>query len=112
MVSIDRFRKMALAFPDTDEHPHFQRQAFRVRQRIFATISSADHIAMLLLSPAEQSVYCDFAPGIFYPVPGTWGKKGSTFVNLKKVPAAVAAEALAAAYAHTAAKYPPKKKRP
>ena len=40
---------------------------------------------MLKLTPIDQSVFCAFDPAVFYPVPGGWGKKGATFVNLAKV---------------------------
>ena len=39
MVSIETVRKLALSFPETDEHPHFERRAFRVKKKIFATLS-------------------------------------------------------------------------
>lgn len=111
MVTIDRFRKMALALPDTDEHPHFHLQSFRVRKKIFATLHAGDHRAMLKLSPVDQSVFCDLNNEIFFPVPGGWGKQGCTFVNLKKVTTPVFKEALQIAYEGIAAKHPAKTKR-
>ena len=39
MVSIATVRQLALSFPETDEHPHFHRKAFRVKKNIFATLS-------------------------------------------------------------------------
>lgn len=38
MVSISTAKEMALAFPETDEHQHFDKPAFRVRSKIFATV--------------------------------------------------------------------------
>ena len=38
MISIATVRELALAFPETDEHPHFDRKAFRVKKKIFATL--------------------------------------------------------------------------
>ena len=104
MVSIDRFRKMALSLPDTDEHPHFHLQAFRVKKKIFATLHAADNRAMLKLSPVEQSVYCDLDNKMFFPVPGGWGKQGATFVDLGSVKSSVFREALQTAYAGVVAK--------
>lgn len=40
---------------------------------------------MLKLSLIDQSVFCSYDNTIFFPVPGGWGKKGATFVDLKKV---------------------------
>lgn len=98
MISADTFRKLALALPDTDEHPHFEKSAFRVNKKIFATLHEAKNKGMVILTPADQSVYCDFDPVSFSPVPGTWGAKGSTFVDLKKVKKEVMKEAMALAY--------------
>ncbi|MBO9632238.1 MAG: MmcQ/YjbR family DNA-binding protein [Chitinophagaceae bacterium] len=98
MINADTFRKLALSFPDTDEHPHFERAAFRVNKKIFATLHEAKHQGMVILTPADQSVYCDFDPASFSPVPGTWGAKGSTFVDLKKVKKEVLKEAMTLAY--------------
>jgi predicted DNA-binding protein (MmcQ/YjbR family) len=111
MVSIDAFRKLALAMPDTDEHPHFHLFAFRVRKKIFATLHANDNRAMLKLEPVEQSVYCDYDNSIFFPVPGAWGKQGCTFVDLKKVKTTIFREALTTAYEGVALKHPAKKKK-
>lgn len=105
------FRQAALSFAETDEHPHFNRAAFRVRKHIFASLLEAQHLAMVQLTPAEQSVYCDFDPVSFYPATGAWGKQGCTMVKLQQVKPAVVKEALAAAYAHIAGKYPPKTRK-
>lgn len=38
-MSIEQFYQMALSFPGVIEHPHFDRTAFKVRdKRIFATL--------------------------------------------------------------------------
>jgi hypothetical protein len=111
MVTIEAFRKMALGLADTDEHPHFHLRAFRVRKKIFSTLHEADGRAMLILSPVDQSVYCDYDALVFFPVPGAWGKKGCTFVDLKKVKTAIFREALQTAYQGIAAKHPAKKKK-
>ena len=70
MVSIDTVRKLALSFPETDEHPHFNRKAFRVKKRIFATLSEKDMTVSLKLTVLDQSVFCAFDSSVIYPVPG------------------------------------------
>jgi len=105
MVSIATVRQMALSFPETDEHPHFERKAFRVKKKIFATLSEKDMTVSLKLNPVDQSVFCAFDKSIIYPVPGGWGRMGFTFVNLKKVKKAMFADALKTAYCTVA---PPK----
>ncbi|MBV9989059.1 MAG: MmcQ/YjbR family DNA-binding protein [Chitinophagaceae bacterium] len=111
MVSIDTFRKMALSLPDTDEHPHFHLRAFRVRTKIFSTLHAADNRVMLALSPADQYVYCQYDPAMFSPVPGAWGKKGSTFADLRKVNTVILRESLRAAYDYIAGKSARKPKK-
>jgi hypothetical protein len=98
MVSIEEVRRLALSFPETDEHPHFHRQAFRVRKKIFATLSPKDKTLNLMLSPIDQSVFCSFDKTIIYPVPGGWGLKGATTVDLQKVKKSMLKDALAVAY--------------
>ncbi len=98
MISTTTFRKLALDLPDTDEHPHFDRASFRVNEKIFATMQEAKNQGMVILSPADQSVYCKFDPVSFSVVPGSWGAKGSTFVDLKNVKREVMKEAMRLAY--------------
>ena len=100
MVNIETFRQLALSFPDTVELPHFELTSFRVKKKIFATFWPKEDKAMLKLPLIEQSVFCSYDNTIFYPVPGGWGKKGSTFVNLKKVCKDIFKNALQIAYAN------------
>lgn len=102
MVRIDEVRKMALSFPETDEHPHFDRTAFRVKKKIFATLSVKDMTVSLKLSLTDQSVFCAVDKSVIYPVPGGWGKMGYTLVNLKKVRKTFFRDALTVAYCHVA----------
>jgi len=111
MVSIDTFRKLALSFPDTDEHPHFHLQSFRVKKTIFATLWQKENRAMLKLSLIDQSVFCSYDASIFFPVPGGWGTQGATFVDLKKVRKDMFTDALTTAYHGVASKLTVKSKR-
>ena len=103
MVDIVWFRQLALSFPDTTELPHFHLTSFRVKKKIFATYWPKENRAMLKLSLVDQSVFCSFDTSIFFPVPGGWGKKGATFVNLKKVRKDMFKDALSLAYKGIAA---------
>jgi hypothetical protein len=105
VVSIETVRKLALSFPETDEHPHFERKAFRVKKKIFATLSEKDMTVSLKLTLYDQSVFSAFDNTVIYPVPGGWGRMGFTFVNLTKVKKAMFKDALTVAYCSTA---PPK----
>src|SRR5215472_16738888 len=71
------FRRIALSMPDATEGAHFGNADFRVRGKIFATLSLEKHgFGVLLLSPEQQTGMVDDEPEIFSPVPGGWGLKG------------------------------------
>lgn len=89
---------MALALPDVEEHPHFDKPSFRYKGKIFATIWVEDNRAMLKLTPIDQSVFGSYDSTVFFPVPGGWGLKGATLVELKKVRKDMLKDALNVAY--------------
>jgi hypothetical protein len=95
---------MALLFPDTVELPHFHLASFRVNKKIFTTLWEKENRAMIKLPLNEQSVFCKYDNTIFFPVPGKWGLKGATFVDLKKVNKTILKEALTIAYEQVAKK--------
>ncbi len=98
MVDVATFRKLALSFPDAEEQPHFHLASFRVKKKIFATLWLKENRVMLKLSLIDQSVFCSYDQNVFFPVPGGWGKKGATFVELKKVRKDIFKDALTTAY--------------
>ena len=102
MVSIDAVRQLALSFPETDEHPHFDRQAFRVKKKIFATLDEKRKRVMVKLSPTDQSVFCSYNNTVIYPVPGGWGLKGATYIELNKVKKSMLKDAVTTAYCSVA----------
>ena len=80
------FRRLALSLPDTAEGSHMGNADFRVGGRIFATLSLIrEGYGVLLLSPEQQADFVSEEPGIFSPVPGGWGRSGSTRVLLEAV---------------------------
>ena len=102
MATIKVYRTLALSFPEVVEQPHFEIVSFRVRKKIFTTLSEKDFLVMVRLSPVDQSVFCDLGKKAIYPVPGTWGKQGATYIDLKKVPLAILKDAVTTAYLYTA----------
>ena len=104
MVSIETVRQLALSFPETDEHPHFHLKAFRVKKNIFSTLDEKLKRVMVKLTPVDQSVFCAFDKTIIYPVPGGWGKKGATYIELSKVKKAMFKDALTTAFSTVAPK--------
>ena len=104
MVDIETVRTLALSFPGAEELPHFHLPSFRFRNKIFATLWLKENRAMLKLSLVDQSVFCSYDNTIFFPVPGGWGSKGATFVDLKRVRKDMFRDALTTAYKGVASK--------
>ena len=80
------FRRIALSLPDTAEGSHFNHADFRVAGKIFATLGlEREGFGVLLLTPEQQAGMVEDEPEIFSPVPGGWGRQGSTRVRLATV---------------------------
>jgi hypothetical protein len=93
------FRRIALSLPEATEGSHFGHADFRVGGKIFATLGLIDEgFGVLLLTPEQQAGMVDDEPKIFSPVPGGWGRKGSTRVLLAKVPKDILEAALRTAW--------------
>ena len=104
MVTINTFRKTALALPGVTEQPHFEKPSFRAAKKIFATLDVKNKIACLKLPPAEQDVFSVFDKTIIYPVPNKWGSQGWTFIHLQKVRKQMLVDALTTAFLQVAPK--------
>ena len=89
---------MALSLKGAVELPHFEKPSFRLNGKIFATLWAHQNKAMLKLPLVDQSVYCDMKDSAFVPVPGGWGAKGATLVDLDGVKKTLLKEALMKAY--------------
>ena len=83
MLDGARFCQLALGFPQVEQAGHFDVTDFRVRNRIFATWRDKDGRAVVKLSPDVQALLLETATGMFAPLPGSWGQKGWTRVNLE-----------------------------
>jgi hypothetical protein len=101
------FRKLALSLPDAIESAHGGHPDFRVGKTIFATLGYPDQtFAMIKLTPDQQALFIELAPGMFVPVKGGWGLRGATHVRLAAADAARVKRALTAAWEHIAGKKP------
>ena len=98
MSDNETFRQIALSFADTAEVPHFEKQAFRSKKKIFATLPENGATGIALLTPAEQYVFCKMDEKNIYPVPNKWGLKGATVLNLKNIKKPLLQEILQTAY--------------
>ena len=104
-VTSAEFRRLALSLPDAVESAHMGHPDFRVRDKIFATMSyPSKEWAMVKLSPEHQHEFSRTEPDAFIPVKGTWGRRGATSVLLKKAKKSTLQQALRAAWINTAPK--------
>jgi hypothetical protein len=104
-MSSSRFRKIALALPEAVEGSHQGHADFRVGKRVFATLGYPDESwGMVKLTPEQQAVLIAAEPEIFRPVPGGWGRHGSTNVRLAKADSATLKSALLQAWRNIAPK--------
>lgn len=83
MLTREDVRKIALSMPEAHEAPHFHMTSFRVGKKIFCTLHDPEPRIMLKLDPEDQANLVDGVA--IEPVPGSWGRKGSTFVWFEKL---------------------------
>jgi hypothetical protein len=79
-MTADDIRATALSLPETEEHPHFDKTSFRVRGKIFSTLT-ADGAQVMVKLPLEIKAAVEQAhPDAFVPLPGVWGRSGGTLL--------------------------------
>jgi hypothetical protein len=94
-----QFRRIALSLPEAIEGAHMGHADFRVGDKIFATLGHPDHgYGMVQLKPDQQALLVATSPEVFTPVPGGWGRQGSTHVRLAAADAATLRNALTMAW--------------
>lgn len=90
---------IALAMPQAASQPHFDRLAVKVEKgRIFATFKVAAASLNVMLSPDDQALFCESAPGIVAPLAGGWGRMGFVSVDVAAADEALVRSILAAAH--------------
>jgi len=77
---------------------------FRVRGKIFATLSPDESLGMVKLTPEQQDRWVQAEPDVFVPVPGAWGGRGATYVHLASATHDTLRPALIAAWRNVAGK--------
>ena len=112
MIDTETFRQLALALPNTNEQPHFEKTSFRVRKKIFATYDDKLKRACIKLSEIDQDVFSAADKTIIYPVDNKWGKQGWTLIEMEKVHKDLFTDALITAYCEVAPKKLAEKLRP
>jgi hypothetical protein len=103
-VRADEVRRLAMALPETLEADHHGMPSFRVAGKIFCTIHQDHPRIMVKLAPEDQDNLAAGHPGVVEPVPGYWGRKGSTFVWREQADAALVEMLLRLAWRNVAPK--------
>jgi hypothetical protein len=103
-IAASEIRRIALALPEVVEMDHHGVPSFRVRSKIFCTLRTDQPRMMVKLDPEDQHNLCAGHPQLIVAVPGYWGTKGSTFVDLAQADGTLADMLLRLAYANVAPK--------
>ncbi len=104
-MTMDEFRALALSLPEAAEGAHMGHADFRVGGKIFATLGYPDEgLGMVKLPVETQEMLAAAEPAVFRPVPGGWGRKGATYIQLAAADAATLQGALTAAWRNIAPK--------
>ena len=81
-MTIDDFRRIALAMPGTEERNGLGYPNFRARGKSFATIESA--VALIRLTRDQQATFMATAPDIFAPALMAGGNGAVQLFDLKQ----------------------------
>jgi YjbR len=104
MVKAEDAKAIALSLPDTGEQPHFNRTAFILKKKIFATLSFEDKTLNLKFTPEAQFIFCPPGSDVIFPILNGWGRQGWTTINLNKATKKLVTDALKEAYRIRSAK--------
>jgi hypothetical protein len=95
-------RAMALALPEAVEADHHGSPSFRVAGKIFCTLREDRPRLMVKLAPEHQHNFVESYADAIEPVPGYWGRKGSTFVDFSMLDRSLVAMLLELAWSGVA----------
>jgi hypothetical protein len=101
-VTAHDIRVMALALPGAEEADHHGSPSFVVKGKIFCTLRETASRMMVKLSLEDQFNFCAAHGEVVSPVPGYWGRKGSTYVALDRIDRALAETLLSLGWARIA----------
>lgn len=98
MITPEETKQMALSLEGTGEQLHFERTAFTVKKKIFATLSMKDKTLNLKFTPEVQFIFCPPKSDVIFAIPNGWGRQGWTTINLDKANKKLVKSALQEAY--------------
>ena len=95
-------RAIAMLLPEAVEGAHQGNPDFRISGRIFATLWTEEDRVVVKLTPEMQAAMVDAEPDVFEPIPGAWGGRGWTNVDLNTADEETLRSALLAAWRNVA----------
>lgn len=98
----DEFRALALLLPDAVVGAHMGHPDVRVHGRIFATLWFDEERAVVRLTRDQQESMSEAEPAVFSAIPGAWGRRGWTNVDLSEAGEEAVRSALLAAWRNVA----------
>lgn len=98
MITVDRFRGIALGMPEAVESAHMGQPDFRIGGRIFATLQPAKGWGVVKLTREQQVRLLGEHPETFAMQNGAWGRQGWTTVRLDDADEEAVGEAVTLAW--------------
>lgn len=95
-------RALALLLPEVVEGAHSGHPDFRIGGRVFATLWTEEERAVVKLPPDLQAAWVEAEPDLYAPIPGSWGARGWTNLELADLDEEALRAALLAAWTHVA----------
>ncbi|AYQ34295.1 MmcQ/YjbR family DNA-binding protein [Runella sp. SP2] len=83
MIDVEKAHEVLVNMPNAKEEAHFDKPAYKIKGKIFATFNIENKWVTLKFTPEQQTIFCE--DEAFYPVPNKWGQLGWTHVSLDKV---------------------------
>ena len=96
MIDVETAYEILSSMPDTTEEAHFDKPAYKLKGKIFATFNIENKWVTIRLTPEQQAIFCENEA--IYPVPNKWGAFGWTHVDLNRIKNSEFVEGLEIAY--------------
>ncbi|MCB0645973.1 MAG: MmcQ/YjbR family DNA-binding protein [Saprospiraceae bacterium] len=90
--------------PEFTTGDHFEKKAFKVKNKIFMTLHADGSKITIKLSPADQDAFSLHPSKKIYPLPNKWGNQGWTIVEYTEVDAEMLHQLVVSAYVEVAPK--------
>lgn len=96
MIDVETAYEILSSMPNATEEPHFDKSAYKLKGKIFATFNIENKWITIRLTPEQQAIFCENEA--IYPVPNKWGTHGWTHVDLNRIKKSEFIEVLEVAY--------------